>query len=382
MIGNTNSAPIIEIKGGDCMSSYLTFVENSANPNVDVVSAALGKGNEDEVKGVGKALAMYAWFKGETDEFTELQKCETLEEVTSAMAEIGESEMILSFIKSNPYALETVFGSAEFISFIKSNKTTMEWVINQVDVVDYIRNTPKLRAQFNRNRVRLLMPGDVSWTVPNDFPADFVHIQLVGGGSKGTMSGTPADGKCGQYKQFVVNVRPGDVLTGNIGAPGANYADAGSVTFADVTAEVGGGSAQTGAFLVKASNTSKDGFEGGSGGDGYSSSTINSGDMTLGSCEGTGGGGGNGNTSFKGENGGGGGGAGASNISGYQGGAGYGGGGGMAKTNAGQGGTYVGSGGSGAIVITMPDGYIPEFVCYNHEGWIRDENIFNDFGDE
>ena len=109
MIGNTNSAPIIEIKGGDCMSSYLTFVGNSANPDVDVVSAALGKGNEDEIKGVGKALAMYAKYKGETADFTELQRCNTLAEVRDNIACVQEwvnSLSLYSLISSNEYAFD------------------------------------------------------------------------------------------------------------------------------------------------------------------------------------------------------------------------------------------------------------------------------------
>lgn len=44
------------------MASYLAFV---ANNNDGQVNAAFGKNNEDLVKGIGKALAMYSWYMGD-----------------------------------------------------------------------------------------------------------------------------------------------------------------------------------------------------------------------------------------------------------------------------------------------------------------------------
>lgn len=42
-------------------SSYQAFC---ANVNVNSIDSALGKGNEDRIKGLGLQMAMYAWFKG------------------------------------------------------------------------------------------------------------------------------------------------------------------------------------------------------------------------------------------------------------------------------------------------------------------------------
>lgn len=358
-------------------SSYLAFV---GNVNTDMVDAAFGKNNEDDVTGIGKALVMYAKYKGETTEFKALSTCSTLSDIvnnTDALNEIMNSDSITSLINASDYANPYIVGAeSKFVSFAKTNQGFMDTLITRTSYIDEIRNNENTRAAFNRNRIRLLAPGDVSWTVPDDWPTDFIHVQLVGGGSIS---------KSGGYTQFTVSVKPGDVLTGNIGAPGAaaNQA-AGDVTFAGVTAAAGGNAGQDGSFLVKATSTNYSapgGFEGGTGGRGSTSPNTTAGgygDGTLGECEGTGGFG-NGTQNRAGTNG-------AGSGSGYNGGAsgggGYGGAGG--GNHAGTTGWY-GAGGSGAIVITCPDGYIPEFVVWNTiDGvteWRRDENIFNDFGE-
>ena len=293
------------------------------------------------------------------------------------------NEYISALLNKSEYALAYIDAKKIAVAS-KQSKPIMEYLIERADLIDEIRNNENSRALFNKNRIRLLAPGDVSWTVPEDWPTDFVHIQLVGGGGQGS---------CGTYTQFVLNVSPGDILTGNIGSPGGSNAVAGDVTFAGVIAAAGGNSAQSGSFLVKASSGSRGGstggsstvyggaggFEGGSGGQGYSSSNgvPGTGDGTLGECEGTGGAKSSGSVGSPqaGENGGGGGHCSGTSSS-IGGGGGYGGGG--ARN-----GTVYGGGGSGAIVISCPDGYIPEFVVWNTiDGvteWRRDENIFNDF---
>ena len=66
----------------DIMASYLAFV---GNVNQDAIDAGLGKNNQELIRGIGFALAMYAKYKDPTinieTKFSELIKCQTLEEI-------------------------------------------------------------------------------------------------------------------------------------------------------------------------------------------------------------------------------------------------------------------------------------------------------------
>lgn len=279
----------------------------------------------------------------------------------SAFGEAYGNTHIKALIEGSEYAKQ-FFSTETYLREAKRDKELMDTLILDTEAVDTIRTTESLRALFNKNRIRLLAPGDVAWTVPQDWPTDFIHVQLVGGG------GAP---NCGEYKQFTLSVTPGDVISGSITVNG-------DTVFGGVTAAAGAGAEQTGAFLVKASDGSRTGnsvgvgvggFEGGQGSSSSNGASGGTGDLTLGVCEGTG--------ASNGENGGGAG----YDMSKYNhggGGGGYGGGG------AAYGGSSAG-GGSGAVVITCPNGYIPDFVVYNTvDGvteWRRDENVFNDFGE-
>lgn len=82
--GGTGVQSLDKLSGalGVATAPYLALVGNA---NADMVDAALGKNNEDRVKSVGLALAMYARFKDPTidiaTEFPELIKCDTLSEI-------------------------------------------------------------------------------------------------------------------------------------------------------------------------------------------------------------------------------------------------------------------------------------------------------------
>ena len=84
---------------------YLTFV---GNINTDMVDAAFGKNNEDNIKGVGSALAMYAWFKGTNkveSPFTNLIKMSKLKDMDiNSFKEIVMDDYLISLIKVSPYA--------------------------------------------------------------------------------------------------------------------------------------------------------------------------------------------------------------------------------------------------------------------------------------
>lgn len=65
-------------------AAYATFVSGRTGDELD---AMFGKNNEDKVKGIGLALAMYAKYKDPTinieTELSELIKCNTLEEIVN-----------------------------------------------------------------------------------------------------------------------------------------------------------------------------------------------------------------------------------------------------------------------------------------------------------
>lgn len=87
--------------------SYLAFCINA---NADGLDAAFGKGNEDRVTGIGRQLAMYAWFKGDNKleyPFTNLVTCDTLQDIlnnTNALNEVYINVNVLNIIGLSPYA--------------------------------------------------------------------------------------------------------------------------------------------------------------------------------------------------------------------------------------------------------------------------------------
>lgn len=88
--------------------SYLALV---GNINEDMVNAALGKNNEDNISGVGKALAMYARFVKPSvviaDEFPNLIASSTLNDVNEeAIVEILNNATLNSLASSNDYMYE------------------------------------------------------------------------------------------------------------------------------------------------------------------------------------------------------------------------------------------------------------------------------------
>lgn len=91
---------------GVAVVPYLAFVTNA---NVDSINAAFGMNNEATVKCIGKALAMYAWFKGESNStypYTELQKCNTLTEIFNnlkAFRELVSSVNLESLLQTSTY---------------------------------------------------------------------------------------------------------------------------------------------------------------------------------------------------------------------------------------------------------------------------------------
>lgn len=88
-------------------SSYQAFC---ANVNATSLDSAFGKNNEGEMYSLGKQLAMYAWFKGDSKAshpFTYLQKKKNLVDALSdpySYAEIILNTNLLTLIEASPYA--------------------------------------------------------------------------------------------------------------------------------------------------------------------------------------------------------------------------------------------------------------------------------------
>lgn len=113
------TAAMYELAGNDAtvnnalrrqsLSSYMAFC---GNVNADSLDAAFGKNNEDKELGVGRALAMYAWFKGlsKSDE-TLLMMCNfnnfsDICENYTLKRYIYTTETMYNLIKASPYAFE------------------------------------------------------------------------------------------------------------------------------------------------------------------------------------------------------------------------------------------------------------------------------------
>lgn len=84
-------------------AQYLTFV---GNVNADLVASAFGKNNENNIKLVGMALAMYSDYNGENLSFNALQKCNSLRDIHNspdAITELFKSSAITALLRANTY---------------------------------------------------------------------------------------------------------------------------------------------------------------------------------------------------------------------------------------------------------------------------------------
>lgn len=108
--------PIEDALANGSNESYLAFC---ANVNTASLDAAFGKNNEDRISGIGRQLAMYAWFKGDskiTYPFTNLLSCDTLDDCFSNAYAFGEiileNNYIVGMLNTSPYA-KTKFDTAK-----------------------------------------------------------------------------------------------------------------------------------------------------------------------------------------------------------------------------------------------------------------------------
>lgn len=99
------------------LALYLTL---SLNENDDARDICLGKNNEENIKGLGRALAMYAKFKDPTitsieETFPNLILCDSLNDLNKAcFEEINGSNVLRVLFSSNDYAITSTWDSTIF----------------------------------------------------------------------------------------------------------------------------------------------------------------------------------------------------------------------------------------------------------------------------
>ena len=366
---------------GSFSPSFLQFV---AQANADCVDAAFGKGNEDQVLGIGRQLAMYAWFRGDDPgehPFLALRRCSTFRNcVEMAIGEIWNSQNISELIALSPFAqgiLDEAF-TPQNIRVWKKSKAMMDAIVQRPEAVDKIRE--EFWDVWKEGWQTYTSRGEFDFVVPSGVTCLTVEVVGAGGNGGGCSYGLPraSGGSGGGYELRVMDVRPGQVIHGNIPAPGENttFGDISIATgtgapggYLDSTWHPGGTPSQSGKFLrVSSGGVSISGGGGGGGyGGGNGGSTLSAsggaGSGVLPITDGTGGAGGASPSSNKynvaygspGTGGGGGGGISLSpSPSGNGGGGGYGGGGGgSAYTQSRMPTLAGGGGGSGCVVIYM-----------------------------
>ncbi len=117
--GNLNKIEQGIFDAGIGLASYMAFC---GNVNADMLDAAFGKNNEEYITGLGRQLAMYAWFKGDskiTYPFTELSKNNNMVDIVSigkGLREIYENSTLHTFLESEAYAIGRVDQILETLS--------------------------------------------------------------------------------------------------------------------------------------------------------------------------------------------------------------------------------------------------------------------------
>ena len=150
-----------------------------------MLDAAFGKGNEDSIVGLGRQLAMYAWFKGDSKTlhpFTKLMKCNSLDDCFKyAILEIFNNQTIMNLINSNNYAKSKLFTSNNMITW-KKDYSTMSGILSNASSVDAIRDTTITHDTLHDNRTVLTMVGSGIFTVPSGI--DCITVCCIGGGNE------------------------------------------------------------------------------------------------------------------------------------------------------------------------------------------------------
>lgn len=138
------SAPAIPLSHD--LSSYFEFIRWGQSKNQEILNCAFGKGNEDDVVGIGNQMALYAWYKG-TDKTTSPFKELTLMPKLSNMSAGAFSEMVMNdylkaLIDGSDYASEKVMDKHYYAETFSANNSFGKTVEQTITVTDKNLNVP------------------------------------------------------------------------------------------------------------------------------------------------------------------------------------------------------------------------------------------------
>ncbi len=194
------------------LSSFMTF----CGADLD---AALGKGNESRLFGIGRQLAMYAWFMGESATFSTLIKCDTLQECYQhAIAEILSSPAVTALLNGSTYASENMY-TEDNIRAWRSRYEVMSKLVGYAASVDVIRS--RFWTVWKENWMTYINQGDVVFVVPQGVTCLTTEVIGAGGDPLSPYSG----GRGGGYQLYVANVAPNQVINGSISSSGTTFGD-------------------------------------------------------------------------------------------------------------------------------------------------------------
>lgn len=159
----------------------MTFVANSTNN--DALNAAFGKGNESNIGGIGRQMAMYLKFKDDTNTTLQnnISQYNTLAEVlANQKANIATNDTLMSLIKASDYAYgiwnNTKIGKEDFIlydmstgfnSIVGSPSKTDNRITLETSTTNGFTVTAKVAASTGSFTGNAKYPVDLSTLVNN-----------------------------------------------------------------------------------------------------------------------------------------------------------------------------------------------------------------------
>lgn len=148
---------------------YFLFM---GNINTELLDAAFGKNNDDEVKGIGMALAMYAKFKDPNIDFDidfpSLIQIDKISDINgAALAELLTNHDLFVLCSNSTMASEILYTDSNIVSFLNTLTTTQKetldefWSDNSC-MVDFYNNYSSLDNILTLTNVRNAIANSTS----------------------------------------------------------------------------------------------------------------------------------------------------------------------------------------------------------------------------
>ena len=127
----------LEISKVSTPASYIAFV---GHVNEDMLDAAFGKNNEDNIEGVGQALAMYGWYNGLSKKdypFTCLCKMQTLNDMNiNVFRELVRDKTLFFYILDSEYATNKCYDTIRIHGEVYNDEETKKTITVNFDVTE------------------------------------------------------------------------------------------------------------------------------------------------------------------------------------------------------------------------------------------------------